>query len=793
MLIFCFAEAVGIIFGYYTDIGASFLCVFAVLSIFGAYAFCRSRTFFTRDCIFVCFSVIFFCMGFATLRCAEASESALAPLAGEVADISGTVLSVRERDSYTELSVKTRTEKVQVRAKGCPMNSYALVGRSFRCRGEISIPDGRRNPGAFDYALHLRARGIRAICSASKYRWEAGKVEYPFLNFLSLKKGEFLEAARGCLREEEIGIISGVLFGDKALMDEEVYQSFRRSGVAHILAVSGLHVGLLYSVAMKVLGGRRTVRTSLICSFLLFLYVALAGFSVSAVRAVFMIFLHMAAFHLRRRYDLLSAASVTGIFFMTVRPFLIFDSGAQLSFTAVYIIGSALPWLKLKLPELSDRYKNPWIGKVGNAVLPGIMIQLGMAPIIAFHFLSFPPLAFLVNPFAIAVAGLLLPCGLLMFVLELFMGGMRELFGILGAGESAAAAGGFGDIASAVLGEAARLAMAAVSGTLGALARLLVRICAPGTRPGASFDAPAPPFATLALFYISFFWFFSESRYILHRLEKKRALAAAEAALICLGIFAPPLLGITKTFIPWDHGLPAVTFLDVGQGDCIHIHYKNSDILIDGGGSRHSNIAEKVLKPYLLKNGVGRIDLAVPTHRDIDHCLGLEQLAEIMPVELCEPGSFRAGDVIEIAEGVKLSALWPPFRTSPEESDNNLSAVFMLEYDGLRLLLTGDIESDAELALASASRELSCDLIKIAHHGSGSSTGEGFLSAADPSIAVISCGRNNSYGHPAARVLDLLRSEEIDCLRTDLGGAILLYIRNGRGRALTMLPRRGAL
>ena len=206
--------------------------------------------------------------------------------------------------------------------------------------------------------------------------------------------------------------------------------------------------------------------------------------------------------------------------------------------------------------------------------------------------------------------------------------------------------------------------------------------------------------------------------------------------------------------LPWDYGVAPVSFLDVGQGDCIHIHYGGRDILIDGGGSYYTNVAEKTLKPYLLKNGIRSIDLAIITHEDMDHSKGIYELDEIFDIKKI----LTNHEVYNISEG----------------EENDLCLVLSARIEGLDFLFMSDADFARESALLQENPELSCDVLKLGHHGSAGSTGEDFLSAVSPSFAAISCGVNNRYGHPADRVVELLENSGIMYGRTDLSGALCL-------------------
>ncbi len=659
---------------------------------------------------------------------------------GVVAELTGVAVKSQPARGYIAVTVRVAEivlasdeehaqihssgEKVLVRIKADPeeLDAYDIAGREISVTGRLSIPDGRRNPGCFDYRLYLKGRRIFTVADVSRYRAEFGPVKRPVLHFLSSCKGRFYAAVKPYLSEEEFQLLAGLMFGDTSLMDESLYEQFRLTGIAHVLAVSGLHVGLLYAVVLKLLKGRSAVVSAAVSGGLILVYAALSSFSVSVLRASFMIALNIAARFLKRRYDLTNAATLTAIVFLFFNPYQLFDSGFQLSFCAAYTMGVALPWATLKGIELSDKYKKKWILKAFEIFSPAVMVQLGMTPLILFHFTTFSPAGILINPVAVLLAGILLPAGLLLFIISMTGIAALTAFGAWPAG---------------------------------ILAKLLILLSGAGQYALPGSYVPALPLAATALYYAGFFWFFSETRVTLNRRKKYASCLAAGLLALGSACALPRVLGASESILPWRYDVHEVTFLDVGQGDCIHISKDGYNILIDGGGSLYSNIAERTLRPYLLKSGIDHIDLAVITHEDTDHALGIRQLQEIFDVR----------------------------QTAVLGDSNEDCGVLLIDTGSLRLLLMSDADISREEELcAKYGKALRCDVLKVGHHGSPYSTGEQLLRYASPSFAVISCGRNNIYGHPADRVVELLEESGIIYARTDESGAV--YLKKAEGGTL---------
>lgn len=762
LLLFSFSAASGIVLCY---LGLPIIWIFAICAVFAAaLLFCVKEK--DKQILFAA-AVFLLLAAFLRMDIEESRESIYADREGSVAAISGIVTKAEPKGSYIAVTVKGR-EKVLVKLKtdepDAVSKAYELVGRYAECQGKMSYPDGVRNPGGFDYRRYLKGRGIRMICTVSKYRFSAGEIKRPVLNLISAAKGRFLAMAREYTGNEEFSVLAGLIFGEKSYLDEELYSEFQELGIAHVLAVSGLHVGLLYALIVKLLGGKRNYASSAAVLAALFIYAALSDFSVSVLRASFMIGLNLISFHIRRRYDLVCAASLCALCFCFVNPYQLFDSGFQLSFIAAYGIGIALPWAETKLVEYSDRLKSNLLYKLGSVLAPCIAVQLGMLPLLIYNFLNFSPLSLIINPFAAALAALLLPAGLFFFAVFL------------------------------MLPAKAPALLAAAAGPANGFASLLIKLTKLGTALGGGIDCPAPPPGAVLLYCFLFFWFFSETRFVLYRRGEKLAVCLISFSLVLAGCALPFAAGSAAAPLPWLYDDYSVCFVDVGQGDCIHIRSGGKNILIDGGGSYKSNIAEKTLKPYLLKNGVTHIDIAFVTHMDSDHSKGVEQLSQIMKIdtlvlpvcERLEENSIKADNIIYAYEGLHIEAGGAVFDViSPPKSGgfgdkNNDCIVMRAEVDGVSILFTGDLAEDGEQRLL-GNPGIACDIIKIAHHGSSGSSSPEFIQKADPKFAVISCGSYNIYGHPSGRVLDLLANSDIIYSRTDKNGAVCLRgLRKGR-------------
>lgn len=684
------------------------------------------RAFVLIFCGIFCGTLLFFC-------CEREKAQAVSSLCGDVRMRTAEVISVEKLSAEKyNLLCREQGSKVLYRYYADIPGYAELTGKTLVFSASAKLAEEAKNPRVFDYRLYLCTEKIfcvgeiRSFTVAKQKNGIAAEVRRKLI----MKKEAFLH--RMNLSPGAEGLLRGILFGDTGALDEEIYREFRENGTAHVLAVSGLHVGMLYAVYRKLIGRRRSLLSAAGLFLLLLLYGTVTLWSVSVSRAVLLVMLSAAADILERRYDPLTALSFAALLAAVKNPYVIFGAGFQMSFLAVCSMVFFQPVLRKKLPD---------------AAALMISVQAGLLPYMAFNFNSVSLAGFFVNPPVVFLVSLLVPAGIVTYLFFLF-------FGVV-----------FSPVCVAADG----------------LANMLIRVNHMLSADGLLvFDAVSPPLWALMAFYCAAFYLTSEQAFVgFHRsgLKSLRIPAALLAAVILFFSAAE------RT----DFDRASLVFVDVGQGDCLHIKIdEGRNALIDGGGSLSYNIGEKTLKPYLLKNGVDKVDFAAATHLHTDHYLGLAQLCDCYPVKkLMTRG--RAGQRISLGEDQWIEILWP---LSQEEKivsksvseDENLTSLIFKVYDkGITALITGDITAEGEnllLKYYEGTDALSADILKVAHHGSAYSSTDEFIRAVNPKVAVISVGRNN-YGHPAQVVIEKLEKQGIMVYRTDLHGAVGIISRKG--------------
>jgi competence protein ComEC len=573
------------------------------------------------------------------------------------------------------------------------------------------------------------------------------------------------------------GLLQALAIGDRSGLNKSDRRAFQRSGLAHLLAVSGLHmsvaVGLLYGFFFLILGFSARVAHSvgiargaaMLTMPCLGLYTMLVGAAPSAMRAALMLGSLLFARMLRRSFDPWSALGFALLVMLTWDPNSLGDVSMQLSFAAVIALFRIYPALKRKL-GLQTRDQHPWWHSLWRKPLDlglvSLAASIGTAPLVArhFHWVSVAGLG------ANIIATPLASCLIVPFA----------LFGSL--------------LAQVSETLAAPLLMLA---DLGA-AQLIDIASWTAQVPGSGFYIVQPSVTECLLFYFCSIGFSIEGTK-----RGRRLVWLALVALIALSSF----LQLRRTLS--DELL--ISFLPVGQGDAIVIELpKGKTVLIDTGPSyQDSSAADRIIGPFLRYRRITKLDAVFLTHSDNDHAGGLANLLDQFPVgTIYWNGNSKTGDseilkllrnhvsTSSLSSGQSIAfgrsqfeVLHPSVPKSVAQEKhwarNDLSLVLRLDFGEQRFLFTGDIEARAEDLLSEVGKnKLKADVLKVAHHGSRSSSSERFLDLVDADHSVISVGAGNRFKMPHAEAMQRLEASKAKIWRTDNQG--LIQIRSvGRG------------
>ena len=626
-----------------------------------------------------------------------------------------------------------------------------LPGEQIEVYGKISPAEAARNEGQFDFRLYYRTISVHGSMYGTSFRVIGGDPK-PFargLQALRLRMGDILDQL---LPPQDAGIYRALLTGDKSAMDEDIRSLYQENGIAHILAVSGLHLSILGLGVYELLRrfGRSKAASGLVAALLIVSYGILTGCSGSALRAVLMLLLRFLGAAVGRSYDMLTAMAAAALFLLWKEPFMLFSAGFQLSFLAVLAIGlsHALPAPKHPL------FAGLWIS---------FYLQLLTLPVILFHYFRFPLYGIFLNLIVLPLMGCVIYSG---------------VFGV------------------GLFALSEKLATIAVGGGHWIL-RLYTLLCTRcAALPYSSLLLGRPSMHSVLLYYTAL-------GFMTWALAERKTSERSRLPLPC--IVLPLILSMLGLPAKQPQGLE-ITALDVGQGDGFILRNQGLVMSVDGGSTSDQRLGKNVLVPYLESQGIERIDLALITHCDADHYSGILYLLEEEPKisigELLLPRVavqdarydalrdaaaardvqiryFGQGDSITLGE-VEILGYYPA-GTAKLEAANDHSIGMLLHAPDFQMLFTGDMDETCEQQMLAALWEANAgypkiDVLKAGHHGSHTSSSEALLAALRPDYAILSYGVGNDYGHPHAETRERLESYGVEMLETGKMGEIRITV-----------------
>lgn len=663
------------------------------------------------------------------------------------------VVAVRSAPSARVASRVRLRAPIEPGAPRPPLAS-ALPGDRLRLRARLRPLETRSNPGRSDPAHALARRGIGAT----------GSLVHPDL-VVRLPEAEGVRplralhrmraAAQVRLQGEGQGgaLLAALALGERGGLDATTIDAFRQLGLTHLLAVSGLHLLLASALAHRlaspvvrwlpgVRDARRAALGVAVCAASG--YALLAGFGVPVRRALVMLGALAISFGARRPVRRAAPLSLALLGIVLAEPAALFDAGAQMSFLATAAL--VLAW---RPAPVSAR---AWRGVV-DSLDTSVLATAATAPIAA------------------AVIGLLSPWGLVANLVAVPWTGSVLLPLALTAATLAAAApaGGFTDAAMHVAGVLAE-------GSLAMLLRL-------ASQAPPAWETRPPAWAVGAALLTAL---------AMLRIRSRTARLVLTSCSLALLVVAPP----PRIRPP----PPRMVVLDVGQGDATLVQGRRASVLVDAGTALPGGIdlGASVVVPALRALGVRGLDLAVATHADLDHRGGLASVLGrirvdrlwLPPGALTDPAfeSLRAvarvrGTVLEergaedpaarIGDLV-IETPWPPRDPGAVRSRNDASLVLRVSVAGRRMLLTGDIEAATEAALLARGAALSADVLKLAHHGSRTSSTPEFLAALAGAVAIASAPRFGRFGMPHRETIERTREAGYSLWWTGRDGAVLV-------------------
>ncbi len=632
------------------------------------------------------------------------------------------------------------------------------IGAKIRAIGKLKGIYGYANPGRIDIERVAAAKGIRARLAAKKpgVLCESGEA-YPLLRFAEKVRSNYLKTMQSVMPREDAAAIFAMLFGGYSGIKPELVEAFTATGIVHILSVSGSHITLLAAV-MAQLGAifrLRPLLTAVFVSIVIALYCILAGCVPPALRAGAMGLLAFFALAGGRESDARRLLALVGMALLFFEPLLAFDISFQLSFAATAGLLYLAPPFSEKLSRL---YFLPRFVAMSLAVTLGA--QLATLPLLAWYFHRLSISSLIANIVVVPIVELIIVVGLFAGLLSFALPFLAKLIFLINS---------------------------LLLGLVYECTRLLAKV------PGGEIYLPTLSIP-LSLFYFAALSLFAQSK------ERLGAIFSwwhrRWQTILPLFLLLLAALAIWHSLRPQEM---AVHFIDVGQGDAALIVTPHGKaLMIDTGGTRDGgyDIGARVDVPYLLHYGVQKLDYIILTHAHEDHAAGAGAILRHMPVgailtaheprseyarvfglsldapELKHLTAAEKGTHIEL-DGVLIDIVYAPQKVAQATSGNEYSNVIRVRFGAASFLFTGDLISEQENNLLDEGCDPTCTVLKVAHHGSKTSTTKRFLAAAKPHIAVISVGKENNFGHPAKEIIERLQENNIKIYRTDQNGAVV--------------------
>lgn len=690
----------------------------------------------------------------------SAENGGYGPQSRSVEDASEEILAV-ENLSEEDLAVESLAEENL--AVGDPSARGLAVGDSLRVRVRLYPSPEKRNPHDFDTSQWLKSQGIDAqgrlleILTSSGYRGRTSGWTGLKTRFWPSIRQSVLERIDRLFPDPEEGAMAKALFlGQKEALSGDTKTAFSRSGLSHVMAVSGLHVGFVVAPFWLLIpwirsSTRKKAAGFLLLCLLLLFYAGLTGFSASVMRASLMAVLLTFGKLFSRQGHSINLVCVVLLMLLVIDPGMLFQVGFQLSFTAVFIILLLMPAAQRQIP---NRLRYSRAGPLISVMLVSAVVQVGLFPVLTAYFGEFSVIGPIANLLVVPLLSGLVPAGLLISVVP----GLPEW-----------------------------------------LTAIPVMVMRPLLRwiPYAAETFGSTPVSFLRFSHDSVWLHLVWATGVLllaswRRYRIRWTLLILLQAGVAILLFRSIMEGSGVRELE-------ITFLDVGQGDAIHIRTPGGQhLLIDTGPAmRGRDAGEDILIPYLEYAGVDTIEAILLSHPHADHIGGTEAILRTVPVKRVFETPFPAessvyrryremaerrgvpvvplstGEIVEVDPAIQIFVLSPYGAGLSGGNINNRSMVLRIDYGETTFLFTGDAEKALEQELVQAYGDfLNADVLKAGHHGSNTSSSASFVSMISPDWTVVSCAFENRFRHPGREAVTRIHDSGSEMLFTSLSGAI---------------------
>ena len=693
------------------------------------------------------------------------------------------VLTVNSSDKYQSTQMYIEVEK----------DISFQYGDKVMLQGEFRKGSEQRNTGGFDYQLYLKSIHIYGTLKVENYKKISSDNANWFEKSMNDIKLAITRNIENLLEDQEQQIVKGFILGDTTALDEELKEKFQIANISHVLAVSGMHIVYIVigiEIVFKKWLGKRHVKYVVIIG--LVFYMALTGYTSSIVRAGIMGMMNIVAFLVYRKNDIWTSIAISLGIILIQNPYAITGVGLQLSYLGtigIILFNKSIKqyfdnikWIKNNISIKRSKRISQIVENLKDMIAVTLSAQLMILPVMLYHF-NMIGIYFVITNILVSIV-----TGPIMFLSVIFV---------------------FSSFIQLQISQFISIFL-----SLGI--KCFIQISNLANLPFSKIYVPTPSILFIIIYYIAILignqiYRIYTSQYINPTKTRVKNLIALvkyklyEKKKKIRKIYQKILkernvkVFIVKTykviffivFLVGIYQFPKnleIHFLDVGQGDsCFIITPNHKTILIDGGGSTSNtfDVGKDTLIPYLLDKGYTKLDYILISHFDQDHVGGIlpvleefkvgqvfitkqeeksenyETFLEIVKEKNLKVREVKAGDKITIGE-VTFHILWPMEKQIEENILNNNAMVMKLQYKSFSMLFTGDIEEVAEKKILDTYKNhldmLKATVLKVAHHGSKSSSTEEFLKAVNSKVAIIGVGENNMFGHPNNAVLERLQA-----------------------------------
>nr|DAL05895.1 MAG TPA: putative hydrolase [Caudoviricetes sp.] len=667
--------------------------------------------------------------------------------------ISATAVVIKgpsEGEYNYKYTVKARTGKyknkkfiVYINKKNKKLLEY---GDLIEIKGEYSAPEVARNYKGFDYSQYLKTLNIYGTIKVEESKIINKNQLSPILISINSIKEKMIDNANRNMPKRTANLLLGILIGERDNIQEDIIESFRTANLSHILAVSGAHTSyIILGITYLISKSKTPKRIGYIITIInLLIFIIITGASYSVVRACIMAIVVIGAKICYRKENFFTSICISLIIILIQNPFAINDIGLKLSFmgtAGIVIFNKSITnfFIKLKIKQ-----------KIAEALSVTFSAQLMIMPITILNFNTISLTFFISNILASPLLGIIIIFGFISIFISSILNPISKILFLI----------------------------------LHIFLELLILVSKVTEKiPGSSILVKTPNILFAIVYYILilfFNYFFVIKQNPTRRFHKKiikiitiKNIKNAFKVIAVVFLIMLLLTRIVRIINP----TLKIYFIDVGQGDStLIVTPKNKKILIDGGEGKTN-----VLFQYLLDRRINKIDYIIISHFDSDHCNGLIEIIEKMRVENIvmskqskeseeykkileiikqkniKVSSVKAEDKIIIEKNLYIKILNPAEKFEFQDLNNN-AIVAKLVYKNFSMLFTGDIEKAEENLAKKYKNELKSTILKVAHHGSKTSTSEEFLKYVEPQIALIGVGENNKFGHPNQITIEKLKN-----------------------------------